>query len=146
MLGFSLLLGPLMRLGAALGSLSLAPILLYAAAIAWVVGYDTIYALQDIEDDEIAGIKSAARLFGAQVRPAIGACYALAVILIAGALATIGRGRHRVAGPRALRRPPRLGRWRRSTPPTAPRSLSCFRANRDAGLILFLGLCLDALL
>lgn len=144
-LGFAFSWGALMGWAAAFGSLSLAPILLYAAAIAWVVGYDTIYALQDIEDDEIAGIKSAARLFGAQVRPAIGACYALAVILIAGALATIGAGAIAWLGLAAFAA--HLA-WQVATLDAADgaRSLKLFRANRDAGLILFLGLCLDALL
>ncbi len=46
------------------GSLSLAPIVLYAAAILWTIGYDTIYAHQDKEDDELIGVRSTARLFG----------------------------------------------------------------------------------
>ncbi len=48
---------------AALGRLEAAPVILYAGSIAWVVGYDTIYAIQDIEDDALAGIKSSARFF-----------------------------------------------------------------------------------
>ncbi|MGR3435436.1 MAG: 4-hydroxybenzoate octaprenyltransferase [Shimia sp.] len=46
------------------GSLSVAPLLLYAAGIAWTLFYDTIYAHQDIEDDALIGVKSTARLFG----------------------------------------------------------------------------------
>ena len=66
--------------------------LLYLAAIAWTVGYDTIYALQDIEDDEIAGIKSSARLFGENVRIAVAICYAIAVVLLTAALVLVGPG------------------------------------------------------
>ena len=40
------------------------PLLLYAGCILWVIGYDTIYALQDVEDDALIGVKSTARLFG----------------------------------------------------------------------------------
>ena len=67
-LGLAFAWGALMGWAAVFGSLGLAPLLLYAGSIAWVVGYDTIYALQDIEDDEIVGIKSSARFFGENVQ------------------------------------------------------------------------------
>ena len=51
-----------------------------------MVGYDTIYALQDIEDDEVVGIKSSARFFGEKVRLGVGICYALTIVFIAAAL------------------------------------------------------------
>src|SRR5256885_12145617 len=78
---------------AAFGRLDWPAALIYLAAVAWTVGYDTIYALQDIEDDEVAGIKSSARLFGAKLRPAVAACYALAAALLAASLAAAGAGR-----------------------------------------------------
>jgi len=56
-------------------------LLLYAGSIFWVVGYDTIYALQDIEDDVLAGVKSSARAMGRHVRPGVALCYALALLL-----------------------------------------------------------------
>ena len=64
-------------------------ILLYVGSILWVIGYDTIYALQDVEDDALVGIKSTARLFGAHVKPLVGLFYAGAVVcwLAAGVLA-----------------------------------------------------------
>ncbi|WP_372424911.1 4-hydroxybenzoate octaprenyltransferase [Salinarimonas chemoclinalis] len=144
-LGLCFSWGALMGWAAAFGSLSLAPLLLYVAAIAWVVGYDTIYALQDIEDDEIAGIKSSARLFGARVRLAIGVCYAACLILMAAALAQVGAGPVAWAGLAAFAA--HLA-WQVATldPADGRRSLMLFRANRDAGLILFAGLVLDALL
>ncbi|WP_408014354.1 4-hydroxybenzoate octaprenyltransferase [Rhizorhabdus dicambivorans] len=52
---------------------------LYAGSVFWVIGYDTIYALQDIEDDALAGVKSSARALGARARLGIGLCYAVAL-------------------------------------------------------------------
>lgn len=52
---------------------------LYAGCIAWVVGYDTIYALQDVEDDALVGVRSSARALGADVRGGVALCYAAAL-------------------------------------------------------------------
>lgn len=60
--------------------------LLYAGSIAWVIGYDTIYALQDVEDDALIGVKSSARALGPRVRGGVALCYVTAVLLWAGAL------------------------------------------------------------
>jgi 4-hydroxybenzoate polyprenyltransferase len=54
---------------------------LYAGSIAWVIGYDTIYALQDVEDDALVGIRSAARRLGGHVRGGVAGFYAAAVAL-----------------------------------------------------------------
>ena len=75
-LGLCLRLGRPDGLGGRFGSMDWPLILLYLGSISWVVGYDTIYALQDIEDDEIAGIKSSARFFGERVPLGVGICYA----------------------------------------------------------------------
>ena len=64
-LGLAFGWGALMGWAAAFGSLALPPLLLYAAAIAWIIGYDTIYAHQDREDDALIGVKSTALKFGA---------------------------------------------------------------------------------
>ena len=64
--------------------------MLYAGSIAWVIGYDTIYAHQDAEDDALIGIKSTALLFGERTHPALAVFYALAVVLIGVALALAG--------------------------------------------------------
>ena len=69
--------------------------MLYAGSIAWVIGYDTIYAHQDAEDDALIGIKSTARLFGARTQPALMVFYGSAVVLIGVAL---GAGRRGLAG------------------------------------------------
>ena len=64
--------------------------MLYAGSIAWVIGYDTIYAHQDAEDDALIGIKSTALLFGARTHQALIVFYGLAVVLIGVALALAG--------------------------------------------------------
>jgi len=66
--------------------ISLAAILLYIGLIFWTIGYDTIYACQDIEDDAFVGIKSTARRFGKHVKTAIGFSYFVSFLLIALAL------------------------------------------------------------
>ncbi len=75
-LGLAFAWGALMGWVAVFARLDPPALLLYAGALCWIVGYDTIYAVQDIEDDEIAGIRSSARLFGRHVRLAVGLCYA----------------------------------------------------------------------
>ncbi len=52
---------------------------LYFGSVAWVIGYDTIYALQDVEDDALAGIKSSARAMGRNVKAGVALCYAMAL-------------------------------------------------------------------
>jgi len=71
-LGAAFAWGALVGWAAALGSLALAPILLYCGAMLWTIGFDTIYAVQDIEDDALAGIGSTARAFGGRVRLGVG--------------------------------------------------------------------------
>lgn len=62
---------------------------LYIAAVLWVVGFDTIYAIQDIADDKRLGIKSAAVFFGAYVRPAVAVLYAASLICLWLAMPTV---------------------------------------------------------
>ncbi len=59
--------------------------LLYAAGFFWTLGYDTVYAHQDKEDDALIGIKSTALLFGARTKPMLAVFYALALACLAGA-------------------------------------------------------------
>ncbi|MGE4410188.1 MAG: 4-hydroxybenzoate octaprenyltransferase [Sphingobium sp.] len=68
------------------GALSLPGVLLYAGAICWVIGYDSIYAVQDREDDALVGIKSSARAMGAHVRAGVTGFYVVALALWAGAI------------------------------------------------------------
>ncbi len=143
-LGLAFAWGGLMGWAALLGSLSPAPVLLYLAAVAWTVGYDTIYALQDIDDDEMAGIKSSARLFGPRVRIGVAACYGLTVLLALGALALAGAGGPGFLGLLAFAA--HLA-WQvtRIDAADGAGALRLFRSNRDAGLLLFAGLVVDGL-
>jgi 4-hydroxybenzoate polyprenyl transferase, proteobacterial len=63
------------------GGIAPPALLLYLGCILWVIGYDTIYALQDIEDDALIGVRSTARLFGARTRPIVAGFYAGAFVL-----------------------------------------------------------------
>ena len=81
-----------MGYAAATGVLDAAGLVLYAAAFLWILGYDTIYAHQDREDDALVGVRSTARRFGEKTAPFLVACYAgaLALLLLAGGLAGMG--------------------------------------------------------
>jgi 4-hydroxybenzoate polyprenyltransferase len=144
-LGLAFSWGALMGWAATFGRLDPPAYLLYAGAIAWVIGYDTIYAHQDREDDALIGIKSTAILFGARTKPMLAVCYALAVVLIALAGWRAGGGVALAFG---------LGAFAAHLAWQIVRldiddPLSClavFKSNRDAGLILFAALVLDAAL
>ena len=92
MMGFTFGFGAPMGYAAAAGHLDGAWAALYGAAILWDLGFDTIYAHQDREDDALVGVRSTARLFGERTRPFLGVCYAAAVAVLglAGWLADIG--------------------------------------------------------
>ena len=63
-------------------TLSIEPIILYMSAIFWTLGYDTVYGLQDIHDDEIIGVKSTSIKFKNSVKIFVGSCYCLCVLFI----------------------------------------------------------------
>jgi 4-hydroxybenzoate polyprenyltransferase len=127
------------------GSLGVAPILLYAAAVAWTIGYDTIYAHQDTEDDLMLGLRSTALKFGEDSPTWVGAFYSVAVVLwtIAGFLG----GAHLVFFLTLALVGLQLS-WQVSTlDVNDPKNcLRRFRSNRDVGFALFLGLAADTLL
>jgi 4-hydroxybenzoate polyprenyltransferase len=108
-----------------------------------VIGYDTIYAHQDREDDALIGIKSTALLFGAKTKPILAVCYGFAVLLIALAGWSAGAGIVFSLGLFAFAA--HLS-WqiRRLDIDDPVNCLIVFKSNRDAGLILFAGLVLDA--
>src|SRR3954452_22044273 len=89
-LGLAFSWGALMGFADTFGRIDAIALLLYAGSIAWVIGYDTIYAHQDVEDDALIGIKSTARLFGARTHRALVVLYSLAVVFIGAALALAG--------------------------------------------------------
>jgi 4-hydroxybenzoate polyprenyltransferase len=142
-LGLAFSWGALVGWSAVFGSLSAAPILLYCAAVFWTIGYDTIYAMQDLEDDAVIGIRSSARTFGAHTQLAIAICYGAAVLLALAAAALAGAGPLAYAGLAAFAA--HLGWQARTVAGAAPqKALALFRSNREAGLLLALGLALDA--
>ena len=142
-LGLAFSWGALMGWAAWFGRLDAPAYLLYAGAIAWVIGYDTIYAHQDREDDALVGVKSTALLFGRRTKPMLALFYGLAVILIGGAGAAAGAGLLFWVGLLAFAA--HLA-WQIARLDTADPDLclAVFKSNRDAGLILFAGLVLDA--
>lgn len=85
MLGFTFGWGAPMGYAAAAGRLDAAAAVLYGASIVWILGYDTIYAHQDREDDALIGVRSTARLFGEHSRIFVAACYAATVVLLGAA-------------------------------------------------------------
>src|SRR6516165_1165122 len=91
-LGLAFSWGALMGWPATFARLDLPALLLYAGAISWVIGYDTIYAHQDREDDALIGIKSTALLFRERTKPMLALFYGLAVILIGAAGFAAGAG------------------------------------------------------
>lgn len=118
------------------GALTAPGWLLYAGAILWVVGYDTIYALQDVEDDALVGVRSSARALGANVRAGVAVCYTLALALWAVALWQVRAEPLAIVPllPVALQ----LG-WQVLTlnPTDGPDALDKFRSNRAAGFLMF---------
>ena len=143
-LGLAFSWGGLMGWSAVFGRLDAPAYLIYAASIAWTVGYDTIYAMQDLEDDVIAGIRSSARYFGDHTREAVALCFALAAVLTGIAIWLVGGGPVAWLGFAAFVL--HLGRQvTRINGATAPEALRIFRSNRDAGLLLAAGLALDAI-
>src|SRR3954468_19942735 len=81
-LGLAFSWGALMGFAAEFARIDPVALVLYAGSIAWVIGYDTIYAHQDAEDDALIGIKSTALLFGEKTKSMLGLFYALAVVLL----------------------------------------------------------------
>jgi 4-hydroxybenzoate polyprenyltransferase len=144
-LGLAFSWGALMGFAATLGRIDAAALWLYAGSISWVIGYDTIYAHQDAEDDALIGIKSTALLFGARTRPALAAFYGIAVVLIAIALAASGARWPAAIGLTAFAAHLvwQTVRLDISNPALC---LRIFKSNRDAGLLLFAGLLIDALM
>src|SRR5580692_5876096 len=144
-LGLAFSWGALMGFAVTLGRIDAAALMLYAGSIAWVIGYDTIYAHQDAEDDALIGIKSTALLFGARTRPALMAFYATAVALIGGALwlaaarwpAAIGLAAF------AAHLVWQIVRLDISDPALC---LRVCKSKREAGLLLFAGLLADAVM
>jgi 4-hydroxybenzoate polyprenyltransferase len=143
-LGLAVSWGALMGWPAAFGRLDWPALVLYAASIAWVIGYDTIYAHQDREDDALIGIKSTAILFGENTKPMLAAFYTIAVALMAVAGWGAGAGIVFSIGLLAFAAQLswQISRFRIGDPDLC---LKLFKSNRDAGLILFAAMVFDVL-
>ena len=119
------------------GALTAPGLLLYAGSIVWVIGYDTIYALQDRDDDALIGVRSSALRMGRHVRAGTAAFYALALALWAAAIWHVRADPLALLAllPMALH----LG-WQIVTlrPDDGANALDRFRSNRFAGLLMFL--------
>ena len=142
-LGLAFSYGSLMGWPAAFGQLDWPAIVLYAGSISWVIGYDTIYAHQDREDDLLIGIKSTALLFGENTRPMLAGFYCGAVVLIGIAGLTAGGRLIFVLGLIAFAA--HLA-WQvvRLDVNDSAHCLKLFKSNRNAGLILFGAMLLEA--
>jgi len=141
-LGLAFSWGALIGWSASFASLALAPVLLYTSAFCWTISYDTIYAMQDARDDAIVGIRSTARLFGANAQLGVGLFYAAAAALALAAILIVGGGQIALTG--WLAYATHLA-WQTSTVKgaDAATALRLFRSNRDAGLLLFAGIALQ---
>jgi 4-hydroxybenzoate polyprenyltransferase len=144
-LGLAFSWGALMGWPAAFGRLDAPAFILYAGSIAWVIGYDTIYAHQDREDDLLIGIKSTALLFGRRTAPMLAFFYALAIVLLGLAGFTAGGGWVFALGLAAFAAH-LVSQVVRLDIDDPAHCLTLFRSNRDAGLILFGAMLLDAAL
>ena len=130
--------GALVGWPAVTGRFELPALLLWLGSIFWVIGYDTLYAVQDIEDDALVGVKSSARALGPRVKSGVGVCYALA---LAGWSAAIWSVRpDPLALLALLPAAAHLARQvARADPDDGEGALALFRSNRFTGLLLFLG-------
>jgi 4-hydroxybenzoate polyprenyltransferase len=143
-MGFTFGFGAPMGYAAASGRIDLSWALIYAAAIFWDLGFDTIYAHQDREDDALVGVRSTARLFGERTRPFLAICYAAAVVMFALAGWSAGLGGWFYL---ALALPAGLLAWQVAAIDIhdPARCLSLFRANREVGLAFGLAILIGAL-
>jgi 4-hydroxybenzoate polyprenyltransferase len=143
-LGLAFSWGALMGWAAIYGSLALAPIVLYAAAIAWTIGYDTIYAHQDREDDEVIGLKSTALRFGKSTPAWLSLFYGITVGGLAFSGWLIGAGLWFYAG-MALASAHLIWQIATLDIDNAQNCLDRFRSNHAFGAIVFLAIAVDAI-
>ena len=130
--------GALVGWPAVTGEFAIPALLLWIGSIFWVIGYDTLYAIQDIEDDELVGVKSSARALGERAQFGVGICYALALAGWASAIWKIRPDWLALLAllPAAIHL---VGQVVRIVPKDGAGSLALFRSNRFTGLLLFLG-------
>jgi 4-hydroxybenzoate polyprenyltransferase len=144
-LGLTFNLGTLFGWLAAGEPISLLALMLYAASICWTLGYDTIYAVQDMADDAAIGIRSSARALGmGRIRSFVAGCYCAMFALLGsiGLIMEVGIG-YWLGWALATMH----ARWQISAlPPSAERAGALFRSNQWVGLIVLMGLLAERLL
>lgn len=131
--------GALVGWPAVTGSLHWPAILLWFGTVAWVTGYDTLYAIQDMEDDALVGVKSSARRLGTRAPVGVGIFYAIAVILWGAAVWLVRPDWLALAAllPAALHL---ANQALRADPADSEGALRLFRSNRTCGLLVFLAM------
>jgi 4-hydroxybenzoate polyprenyltransferase len=138
-LGLAFSWGALMGWAAEFGEIDPPALLLYAGSILWVIGYDTLYAHQDKEDDAIVGVRSTARLFGAHTVYWLIGLYGAALFLFAWAFALAEVPMPALAG--LLAAGAHMARQIRALDIDDPdQCLRLFRSNGTVGWLIFLGL------
>ncbi len=142
-LGITFNLGVWMGWAATGTPFSLATVLLYLGCVCWTLGYDTIYALQDMDDDMLMGIRSTARRLKTRILPFVGSCYALFLLCLMFAGLMAGGSLFFILGvvAAALQL-----RWQMGQVPHAKAlhmAGDIFRSNQWLGLGLFVALYLD---
>jgi 4-hydroxybenzoate polyprenyltransferase len=145
LLGLTFKWGALVGWAAVMGGLGWPPALLYAGAVLWTIGYDTIYAHQDAEDDAVLGLKSTALLFAEKTPMYVGGFYAAAWLLWFAAVSLVGASIITIT---ALALVAGQMAWQVATLDiTRPKNcLDRFRSNRFIGWIFFAGLVAEMLL
>lgn len=138
-LGLTFNWGALLAFAAATGTMSWAAVLLYAGGVFWTLGYDTIYAIQDLEDDALVGVKSSTRRLGAAVQKGVLGFY-VAAFALALAAAWVGGLGPLFLPPAALYGMHLSRQAARVDPQNGPLALGLFKSNALAGLLLFLAL------
>ena len=131
--------GALVGWPAVRGEIELPSLLLWLGTIAWVIGYDTLYAIQDIEDDALVGVKSSARRLGDKAPQGVAAFYALAVLLWGSAIWSVRPDWLALLAlaPAAIHL---ANQALRADPKDGDGALRLFRSNRTAGFLVFLGM------
>ena len=134
-LGLTFNWGALVGYAAATGTLTLSALALYAAGVFWTLGYDTIYAHQDTEDDALIGVKSTALTFGAATKPWLAGFYAATIALFAAAgwLGGASPVFFAALAPAAVHFALQV---RRLEINDSHNCLTVFKSNREAGLLL----------
>jgi 4-hydroxybenzoate polyprenyltransferase len=131
--------GALVGWPAVTGALAWPAILLWLGSVAWVVGYDTLYAIQDMEDDALVGVKSSARRLGDKAALGVAMFYAIALLLWASAIWSVRPDWLALLAlvPAALHL---ANQALRANPADGELALALFRSNRTCGLLVFLAM------